>query len=72
VYGSPLTVAVSYPVGSPVRTAIIHSYQEVQRILCIVGICLCVPLIAFALLLKNPKLSSEQSQPEAEEDHVVR
>lgn len=72
MYGQPLTVVASYPVGTPVRAAIIQSYQEVQRTLCIVGICLCVPLICFALLLRNPKLSSEQSQPEAEEGHVIR
>ena len=72
VYGSPVTVAILYPVGDPIRDAIITSYQHVQRILTIVGICLCVPLICFALLLRNPKLSEEQSQPEAEEGHVVR
>lgn len=73
VYASPLTVVpFNYPVGTPERTAIIASYQEVQRILCIVGICLCVPLIVFALLLRNPKLSDEQSQPEAEDGQEVR
>ncbi|KAK5945926.1 ferrioxamine B transporter [Knufia obscura] len=72
VYGSPVTVAVLYPVGDPIRDAIIASYQHVQRTLCIVGICLCVPLIVFALLLRNPKLSNEQSQPEAEEGHVTK
>ncbi len=72
VYGSPFTVVPEYPVGTEIRTAIIDSYQHVQRILCITGICLCVPLIAFAFCLRNPKLSTEQSQPEAEEGHVIR
>ncbi len=27
---------------------------------------LCVPLLGFALLLRNPRLSDEQSNPEAE------
>ncbi|KAK5078656.1 ferrioxamine B transporter [Lithohypha guttulata] len=73
VYASPLTVVpFNYPVGTPERTAIIGSYQHMQRILCIVGICLCVPLIVFAVLLRNPKLSDQQSQPEAEEGHVAR
>lgn len=72
VYQSPVTVAVLYPVGDPIREAIIQSYQHLQRSLCIVGICLCVPLICFALLLRNPKLSEQQSQPEAEEGRVVR
>lgn len=69
VYGSPFEVVPLYPVGTPIRTAIVESYQHVQRTLCIVGICLCVPLIVFALLLRNPKLSNEQSQPDAEEGH---
>ncbi|RDL40882.1 putative SIT1-Transporter of the bacterial siderophore ferrioxamine B [Venustampulla echinocandica] len=71
VYGSPFELIVEYPVGTEVRTAIIASYQHVQRILTITGICLCVPLIAFAFCLRNPKLSTEQSQPEAEKGHVV-
>lgn len=72
VYGSPFEVVALYPVGTPIRTAIVESYQHVQRLLCIVGACLCVPLIIFALLLRNPKLSDEQSQPDAEEGHVIR
>lgn len=72
VYGSPLSTIIEYPVGTVERTAIIASYQQVQRLLCITGICLCVPLIFFAMCLRNPKLSKEQSQPEAEEGRVVR
>ena len=72
IYGSPLQMVYLYPVGTEVRTAVIDSYMHVQRLLCIVGLCLCIPLIVFALLLRNPKLSDEQSQPEAEEGKVVR
>jgi MFS transporter, SIT family, siderophore-iron:H+ symporter len=72
VYGSPFLLVAEYPVGTEVRTAIIDSYQHVQRLLTITGICLCVPLIAFAFCLRNPKLSTEQSQPEAEEGYVIR
>lgn len=71
-YGNPLGIVGEYPVGTPERDAIIVSYQHVQRLLCICGICLCVPLIFFASMLRNPKLSKEQSQPEAEEGHVIR
>lgn len=71
-YASPLTVVLDYPVGTPERTAMIVSYQHVQKILTITGLCLCIPLIVFALLLRNPKLSDQQSQPEAEKDIVVR
>ncbi|CAM1503173.1 Fc.00g079490.m01.CDS01 [Cosmosporella sp. VM-42] len=60
-YGDPFTAALTYPPGTPERTAIIDSYQHVQRMLTITGICLCVPLIGFALCLRNPKLNDEQT-----------
>ncbi|OAQ71937.1 siderochrome-iron transporter (Sit1) [Pochonia chlamydosporia 170] len=60
-YSSPLTVAPMYPVGTPERTAMIDSYQYIQRLLTITGVCLCVPLIVFGLLLRNPKLNDEQT-----------
>ncbi|EFY87657.1 hypothetical protein MAC_06251 [Metarhizium acridum CQMa 102] len=60
-YNSPLTVAPLYPVGTPERTAMISSYQYIQRLLTITGICLCVPLIVFGLLLRNPKLNNNQT-----------
>ncbi|KAF5496474.1 Siderophore iron transporter 1 [Colletotrichum fructicola] len=60
-YGSPFSVVVEYPVGTPERTAIIDAYQSVQRLLTITGICLTVPLICFAFLLRNPKLNDEQT-----------
>lgn len=65
VYHSPFSVISHYPVGTVIRDAIIESYQDVQRRLCIAGIWLCVPMIAFALALKNSRLSDQQVQPEA-------
>ncbi|KAF8921902.1 major facilitator superfamily domain-containing protein [Mucidula mucida] len=66
VYGSPLTYGLMYEFGSSERTAIVDAYKHTQRLLCITGIALCVPLLGFALLLRNPRLSDEQSNPEAE------
>jgi SIT family siderophore-iron:H+ symporter-like MFS transporter len=66
VYNAPLTVALEYDVGTPIRGAIIESYRHVQQLLCIAGICLCIPMIAFALALRNQKLSEHQVQPDAE------
>lgn len=65
-YASPFVVAASYPVGTDIRAGIINAYQYTQRLLCITGICLCVPLIAFSLCLRDPRLPDEQSRPEAE------
>ncbi|KAB5583064.1 siderochrome-iron transporter [Coniochaeta sp. 2T2.1] len=72
-YGDPFTAASTYPVGTPERTAIIDAYQHTQRLLCIAGICLCVPLIAFAFVLRNPKLNDQQNLVEGpKETEVVR
>ena len=66
VYASPLTTAILYDFGTPERDAIVAAYKHTQRLLCVTGICLCVPLLAFALLLRDPRLGDEQSLPEAE------
>ncbi|KAH0841704.1 hypothetical protein AYO21_01064 [Fonsecaea monophora] len=71
-YADPFSIEIEYPIGTPVRTAIIDAYQHSQRLLCITGICLCTLLIGFALCLRDPKLGDEQSLPDAEEKEVVR
>ncbi len=63
-YGNPFGFAAEYPVGTPERQALIDSYKAAQRLLTITGICLCVPLIAFAMALRNPKLNDEQTLAE--------
>lgn len=65
-YNDPFTFVATYQVGTPERTAVIASYQETQRLLCITGICLSVPLIVFGMLTRNPKLGKEQSLRDAE------
>ncbi|KAL1737870.1 hypothetical protein HDZ31DRAFT_78817, partial [Schizophyllum fasciatum] len=66
IYGSPLTTAILYEMGSPEREAIVGAYKHTQRLLCITGICLCVPLLVFSLLLRNPHMGDTQSAPDAE------
>lgn len=61
-YGSPFTFIVSYPWGTPIRMAVVQAYKHVQRYLLITGTCLCVPLIAFTLCLRNHKLVSAQNR----------
>ncbi|KAK7420354.1 ferrioxamine B transporter [Neonectria punicea] len=60
VYASPLYVVPEYPVGTPERTAIVESYRYIQRLLTITGICLAVPMIGFALCLRNTKLAKHK------------
>ncbi|KAI9675355.1 MAG: hypothetical protein M1817_001259 [Caeruleum heppii] len=55
IFGS-LTTAQSYAMGSPERIAINRAYEETMHILLIIAVCVCVPLIPLALLMKNYKL----------------
>lgn len=74
-YGSPLDVITIYPMGTPERTGIVNAYRQTQRLLAITGICLCVPLIGFAMALRNPKLNNEQTlakEIESDEDDHAR
>ncbi|OHW93097.1 MFS sit siderophore-iron:H+ symporter [Colletotrichum incanum] len=64
VYNSPFSTIEHYPVGGKIRDAIIDSYRDVQRLLCIAGLCICVPMVGFAFALRNPRLSEERVQPE--------
>lgn len=65
-YGDPFGIIAEYPVGTEVRSGIIAAYQGTQRLLCVTGICLCVPLIVFAVCLRDPRLGDEQTRREAE------
>lgn len=56
VYAAPLYVVPEYPVGTPERTAIIESYRYIQRLLMIAGMCLVIPMLAFAMLLRDTRL----------------
>lgn len=66
-YGDPFTFIAAYPNGTPERAVVIDAYRSTQRLLCVAGICLCVPLIVFAMCLRNPRLGKEQSRTDAEE-----
>ncbi|KAJ5218427.1 Major facilitator superfamily domain general substrate transporter [Penicillium cinerascens] len=68
VYAEPLAFAAANPVGTPDRDHVILAYQKTQRLLCITGICLTIPLIAFAFCIRNPTLTKEQSLVKAEDN----
>lgn len=58
-YDSPTYAYLYYPLGDYHRTAAIESYMVVERIMCIVGVCLCIPTLVCGLLLPNPYLKDK-------------
>lgn len=64
-YDSPYAFIVTNVWGTPARRAVVLSYAEIQKKLCIVGLCLCVPLIVCALFLRDNRLEAVQSLDEA-------
>lgn len=67
-YSSPLTFVYDYTWGTPERVAVVLAYARTQRLLCIVGVALCVPLLLASLFLRDHRLDSVQSL-EANHDH---
>jgi SIT family siderophore-iron:H+ symporter-like MFS transporter len=66
IFANPFNYASRYPIGDPLRDAIVLSYMHTQKMLTVTGICLCAPLIMFSLVLRNVRLGDEQSLPNAE------
>lgn len=60
---SPLGQVTAFPPGTPERDIVIEAYKYFQRIVCIVGACGCLALIAFAFCIRNPRLPDTQSLP---------
>lgn len=50
---SSITVQLQYPMGSPVRDAIIRAYSDVMRKLVIAGVCFLPLAFVFVLMWKN-------------------
>ncbi|EEU40566.1 uncharacterized protein NECHADRAFT_57783 [Fusarium vanettenii 77-13-4] len=70
IYNSPFSIVPDYPVGTEIRTAIIESYSSVQKLLCIAGMCVCIPMVGFALALRNPHLSEREVQIEDDSEEA--
>lgn len=61
VYGNPVAWIKKYPVGTLERHAVEGAYRQVQRYICIAGMCITALLFVISLGLKNPKLGDTQS-----------
>ncbi|CAL9727721.1 siderophore iron transporter Arn1p [Monosporozyma unispora] len=68
-YGSPFTFIYQYPWGSPERVSVTQAYKHVQKILCIVGLCFCVPLLLCTFMLRNYRLADSVTLDEDEKEH---
>lgn len=64
-YGAPYTFIITYVWGTPERIAVVLAYAEIQKKLCITGLCLCVPLLTASLFLRNHYLDTVQSLDES-------
>lgn len=60
-YASPYDFIEDYPWGSEPRRAVSMAYASIQRKLCIVAVCLCVPILFFIMLLRDHRLVDSQN-----------
>lgn len=60
-YKKPYDFIKVHEWGTPARQAVAWAYADVQRLLCIVGLCLCVPMFIAGLCLRDHKLAKVQS-----------
>ena len=70
-YGSPFTFIITYVWGTPEREAVVKSYQYVQKLLCVVGICFCATLIASALFLRDHRLGDSVALEDEDEKFSI-
>lgn len=66
-FQSPYKFVEKYTWGTPARRAVVLAYAEVQKQLCIVAICLLVPLLVFVFLLRDHKLGAVMSLEDVED-----
>lgn len=60
-FTGPYKFITTAPWRSPARKAVVLAYAEIQSALCIVSLCLLVPLLALALCLRDHKLNDHRS-----------
>ena len=66
-YGSPFEFIVDYPWGTPVRNEMVQAYREVQKVLCVIGICLVAPMLLLLFFLRDHQLALTQELKDIEE-----
>lgn len=72
VYGNPVVFIRKFPVGTPERIAVEGAYRDVQRSICISGLCITSLLFILSIGLRNPHLGNRQGLvEESPADDVV-
>jgi len=56
VYKSPLSWVKANPPGSPAREAVLTAYRDVQRNICIAGICFAAVCLPLAFMIDDVRL----------------
>lgn len=62
-YKSPIDMERQNPMGTQDREVVVAALRDIQRFLCIAGVCVSVFLSFFAIVIRNPRLPDEQSIP---------
>lgn len=68
LFASPLTATATYPLGSPVRDALIEAWSLYMREALIVAICLAVIPLVLSCFLADKKLNNKQNLVEYDEE----
>lgn len=68
-YKQPYDFIIKNTWGTPARVAVVLAYANIQRKLCIVGLCLVVPLFFVSFFLRDHKLEKVQSLDESHKPH---
>lgn len=66
-YKKPYNFIKKFKWETPARKAVVFAYRDLQYKLCLVGLCLCVPMLLCGLCLRDHKLQSVQAM-DAETD----
>ncbi|KAL4790681.1 major facilitator superfamily domain-containing protein [Aspergillus venezuelensis] len=61
IFADPFSFTLLNPVGTQSRDLVVAAYTDTQRLLCVTGLCLTVPLLVFACCLRDPVLGRKQS-----------
>ncbi|CAG9987036.1 unnamed protein product [Clonostachys byssicola] len=69
IYGD-IKQQLAYPIGHPIRDAVIHAYGDVMRSMTIAGACLCPLLVASILMWRNINVKDVQEKEKSKRGNI--